>query len=151
MVDIFDGDIGLFNKQTHGEFDINDGQAKMDQGLETSTFISLYSGEKDIFWGNNLFINPNFHYGGEYEKLAENLDINPENVLSLIEAIKNDLNWMKNEGIASNIIVTAEIINAKDVNFTIAIFRPGEVSAVIVNFSNNWIGQFENPAHVGLE
>lgn len=151
MVDEFDGDIALFNNKTHGEMDINNGQARMDQGLETAVFISLYSGIAGEFWGDNLSVDPDFHYGGEYEALASNLNATPENVLTLIEAIKNDLNWMKTQGIAINIIVTAEIISAKDVDFNIAIFRPGQVIAENVKFSNNWEGQFKNPAHVGLE
>lgn len=151
MVDIFDGDIGLFNNKSHGEFSVTGGQPKMDQGLETSVFISLYSGAKNVYWANFLDVNPSFHYGGEFEQLSEELNITPENVLRLIEAVKNDLEWMKTEDIASNIVVTAEIIGSKDVNFEISIFRPGEVTPEIVNFDNNWIGQFENPAHVGLE
>lgn len=150
MADIFDGDIGLFNKQTHGEFSVENGQPKMDQGLETAVFISLYSGKTDDFWGNELSVNPSFHYGGKYEPLAQELNATPENALRLIEAIKNDLNWMKDEGIASNIVVTAQIIGAKTINFKIVIFRPNEDS-VIVEFDNNWTGQFKNPAHVGLE
>jgi len=151
MVDTFDGDIALFNNRTHGEMNIKDGQATMDQGLETMVFISLFSGAKGEFWGDNLNVDSAFHLGGEFEKLSETITSTPENVLSMIEAIKNDLKWMKTSGIAINIIVNAQIINSKQVDFSIEIFRPGEVIAVNINFSNNWDGQFSNPASAGIK
>jgi len=150
MVDQFDGDLGLFDSHTHGELSVENGQPRMDIGLETSVFISLYSGDQKQYWANNLTVDEDDKIGGEYERLSENLDATRENAERLIQAILNDLNWMKNSGLAINIDVTAEIIGAKEIAFNITIFRPND-SVETFKFSNNWTGQFERPAHIGLE
>ncbi len=150
MADIFDGDIALFSNLTHGEIQVKDGQTTMDQGLESSVFISLYSGKPREYWGNNLNIDPDFNLGGEYESLAEGLNATPANAQTLIQAILNDLNWMKSKGIATKISVDAEIIGAKTINFTISIQRPFNLDEENIRFSTNWEGQFNRPAHLGL-
>ena len=151
MVDQSDGDLALFNDRAFGEIFVENGEPRMDQGLGTAVFISLFSGKGGRFWGNELSNDEDSHYGGEFEALAEGLDVSVANVLLMQEAILNDLEWMKSKSLAVNIEVASSIVNGEQVNFTLAITRPDEESPVQFNFSTNWNGQFDNPAHIGIE
>lgn len=145
-----EGDLALFNNRTHGEIFVSNGEPKMDQGLLTAVFISLFSGPVNTFWGNELDNDSDKHYGGEFEPLAEGLDATPENALILQEAILNDLRWMKNKLLAISIEVSSSIEDGEIINFDVTITRPsGE--RVNFEFSNNWEGQFNNPSDVGIE
>jgi phage gp46-like protein len=145
MIEISEGDLALFNNLTHGEICVENGQPVMDQGLETAVFISLFSGAKNQFWGNNLNVDEDFNYGGEFEKLAEQLIPTVENAERLHQAILNDLKWMKTKGIAVNIEVNSFIEDEKTILFTVLIERPDNLVQEF-KFSNNWSGQFLNPA-----
>lgn len=151
MIDETQGDLGLFNNRTHGEIFSENGEPKMEQGLETSVFISLFSGPTNDFWGNQLSNDTDEHYGGEFEELAEALDATVQNALILQEAILNDLEWMKNKVIASNIEVSSSIENGDIINFAVIITRPDGTVEEPIKFSNNWDGQFNNPSSVGIE
>lgn len=150
MINENEGDLALFNNRTNGEIVSENGEPKMEQGLETTVYISLFSGPEGEFWGNELNINPNEHYGGEFEALAESLDVTVENVLEMQEAILNDLEWMKDEGIAVKINVTSSIENSENVFFEVTIEQPDD-EAELIKFTNNWTGQFKNPSHIGIE
>lgn len=149
-IDERQGDLALFNNRTHGEIFSQLGEPRLEQGLLTAVFISLFSGREGRYWGNQMNNDPNFHYGGEFESLAEALDANVQNALLMEEAILNDLEWMKNAGIAINIEVDSSIELGEIVNFDLRIERPGGQRETF-SFSTNWEGQFENPSHVGIE
>ena len=150
IIDETQGDLGLFNNRTHGEILSENGEPRMEQGLGTAVFISLFSGPTDGYWGNELSNDTDEHYGGEFEQLAESLGATVENALEMQEAILNDLQWMKNKGIAINIDVTSSIQNGDTVFFDLIIERP-DVDAEAFRFSNNWTGQFLNPSFLGIE
>lgn len=144
------GDLGLFNNLTHGEIFVENGEPKMEQGLGTAVFISLFSGPLNVFWGNQLSNDDDEHYGGEFEELAESLDANPQNALLMQEAIKNDLQWMINKGIATTIEVSSSIEGGDTVNFELTITKPDD-DAEEFKFSTAWVRQFKNPSFVGIE
>ena len=150
IIDETQGDLALINNRTHGEIFSENGEPRMEQGLGTAVFISLFSGPTDGFWGNELSNDPDEHYGGEFERLAESLDATVENALEMQEAIINDLQWMKNKGIAISIDVTSSIEDGDRILFDLTITRPEE-DADNFRFSNNWTGQFANPSHIGIE
>ena len=150
MTDNTQGDLALFNNRTHGEIFSENGEPKMEQGLLTSVFISLFSGAPGQWWGNQLDNDDDAQYGGEFEPLAESLDATPQNALLLEEAMKNDLEWMKNKEIASNIDVSSSIENGDEIFFVLTITKPDETTQSI-RFSQNWAGQFGNPSDVGIE
>ena len=150
MIDETQGDLGLFNNRTHGEIVSENGEPRMEQGLGTAVFISLFSGKTDTFWGNELSNDDDEHYGGEFEVLAESLDATVENALEMQEAILNDLQWMKNKGIATIIEVSSSIENGNKVIFDLRITRP-DLDAETFRFSQSWTGQFLNPSFVGIE
>ena len=150
MIDETQGDVALFNNRTNGEIFIENGQPKMEQGLSTSVYISLFSGEEGKFWANELSNNPSEHYGGEFEKLAESLETSVENALLMQEAILSDLEWMKDEDIAVNIGVTSSIKLGERIIFELTIERPNE-DALKFEFSKNWTGQFLSPSNIGIE
>lgn len=145
-----EGDLALFNNLTHGEIFVENGVPKMEQGLLTAVYISLFSGGVGKYWGNELSNDEAEHYGGEFEPLAEALDATVENALDLQEAILNDTRWMINEGIATNIEVSSSIENGEIINFDLIITRPDEKSESF-KFSNSWQGQFANPSDVGIQ
>lgn len=150
MIKENEGDLALFNNRTNGEIFSKNGEPKMEQGLGTAVFISLFSGPTGAFWGNELSNDNDEHYGGEFEKLAESLDATVENALEMQEAILNDLQWMKNKAIAIKIEVTSSIESGDTVIFDLKITRPDE-EAEGFRFSTSWTGQFLNPSHIGIE
>lgn len=145
-----EGDLALFNTITAGDILSENGEPRMEQGLGTAVLISLFSGQKDKFWGDKLSNDPSENYGGDFEVLADELDATVENALKLEEAILSDLQWMKDEEIADKIEVTSSIENGDNIFFVLVITRPSEESEEF-KFSNNWTGQFLNPSNEGIE
>ncbi|KKK70653.1 hypothetical protein LCGC14_2921800, partial [marine sediment metagenome] len=47
----YDGDVKLFPTEDGGNITIKNGQPYMDDGLETTAYISLFSGD---YWGNAI-------------------------------------------------------------------------------------------------
>ena len=150
MTDETQGDLALFNNRTHGEIFAENGQPRMEKGLLTAVFISLFSGASGLWWANLLENDEDAQYGGEFEPLAEALDATAQNALLLEEAMKNDLEWMKNKLIASSIEVSSSIKNGDEIFFELTITKPNE-EPEILRFSQNWAGQFGNPSDVGIE
>lgn len=134
---IYDGDLKLFNRLTHSDIVVEDGQAAMDPGLENSIYISLFSGDDNLYWFNQFYVNePDNKIGGSFETLAQGVPLTMSNVLRLEKAILKDLQWMINLNIAKSVNVSSEI-QGNTYIFTITVTKPDK-SVEQFQFSNNW-------------
>lgn len=148
MVNRQSGDLALFNNLIAGDLFVEGGQPAMEPGLETAVFITLFSGKQSEFWANEYLENePTTMYGGEFEPLAEGLQTTPQNALRLQQTMLRDLQWLKDEGIAKEIVVSVEIVSVNKIDFVVTIVRPDQTSQTF-KFSNNWTGQELAPSHL---
>lgn len=138
------GDLALFNNKIAGDILVEFGQPKIDDGLETAVFISLFSGKTRDYWGNELEESrPSYRYGGEFEALMVGLALTTSSALRLEEAAKRDLNWLIVENIASSISTESAIAN-NTYFITIKITEPNG-NLQNLKYSINWTEQFNNP------
>ena len=127
-------DIKLTPTADGGEITLINGSAETTEGLFTAVYISLLGA---AWWGNAISETP--------EKLnSELIAIMSEPLtnkarLNTIEAIKDALQWLLDEGIANSIEVEAEIPNPSRLNLRIIIEEPDRTEDFI--YALNWDAQ----------
>ena len=131
------GDIALTNNRTSGELTVEDGDLVADNGLQTAVFISLFSGAKEKYWGNEFGDEPAEHYGGEFEPLLEGALIDNTSINLMGDAIQRDLEWMKEANLISEVQVSAHIVSMDEAQFRLILFKPNGDKQVL-EFSSNW-------------
>jgi phage gp46-like protein len=130
------GDIWLNENKNGigGDIEVSNGQPKMDTGLETAIYISLFSNN---WWGNELADE-------NAEVLDEGLDIYADEKMTnqtrllIINRTKNLLKWILDTDLADEIEVEASL-NLDIINIKIAINKKD----IITNFKYkiNWKNQ----------
>lgn len=123
-------------KQVGAEFDIGFGLSdiELDDGLETAVIISLYSdarislselpkGHNSVrgFWGDALENNVRT---GSKLWLVDRATTVVEVRDKLKDYAKESLVWMIEEGMASDVEVSGEIVSSQQINLTVTIIRP---------------------------
>lgn len=104
------------------------GQPKMDAGLWTAVYLSLFT---DLGWwadpdaGSNLY---------EYEDVTLTQDVANDIRDSCIDALE----WLKDDGIAESITVTTEIQKPEFLAILIEIKEPGKQNSTTYRFAISW-------------
>ena len=144
-MDIYQGDPALFLDENGSELIFKGGQPILDQGLENAAKISLFT---EGWFGNVLFDEESQRVGSNFE--SENRKpITATNLQSREQSAIDALQWLIDDGIASNVEVEASNENGVKVDYIIRIFPVGrDVQELRVSENGlNWIAQFFNPAH----
>jgi len=141
----YEGDVLLFNTVDGGEINVVDGQPEMTGGFETAVYLSLFGGNEDddgrpnnpkTWWPNVEEEDPSKRYVSETQNLLLGLPLTSGNLLKVEEAVKRDLQWMKNENIISKLEVFASIPDVDKINISITIEAEGKEENF--NFTINW-------------
>jgi len=147
MPDRFQGDplLILTDDGSDMVFPGDGGQPLMDQGLENSVNISLFT---EPGWVGNVLFEPNEQIGAGYEA-AGRQPITLTNINNLQNTAELALKWMIDERMASKI--TAKTTNSEGTlrTTTILIEPPGaDIQEVILTkYGENWINQTVDPAY----
>ena len=120
------------------------GQPVMDQGLENSVQISLFT--LSGWWGNALLADAN-KIGSDFEEQRTIVDV--QTIQDYTDAARLALQWMADNRIADKIDVTITNPTLDHIKATISIYPPGhDAMKLLFNKSGlNWIAQAVNPAH----
>ena len=124
-------DVRLTHTADGGEIEFVEGLIVMDDGLETAVYLSLFGGnERDSgkpndtalqWWGNIGETDPAKWYRSETQHLLRSLPAITINLRRLEDAVKNDLGWMVNAGLARSIKTSVSIPALNRVFIAIAI------------------------------
>lgn len=114
-----EGDVLLYQTNDDGDINVTDGLIEMSGGLRTAAYLSLFGGNEDddgiagnvnTWWGNLSENEKSHKYISETQNLLESLPITSANLLRIEDAVKRDLAWFKDTGVATNISVSASIL-----------------------------------------
>lgn len=142
---IYEGDVLLYQSLNGGEIDYIDGQPVMTGGFETAAYLSLFGGNKDddgskdnplTWWGNVEETDPDKRYISRTQYILQGLPATAANLRRLEEAARLDLNWFLTSKIASSVEVEAVIPEFNKVNIAVTIKAEGKESQF--NFTENW-------------
>jgi len=134
MNTIQEGDVLLYQTNDDGEVNITNGIVKMSGGLETAAYLSLFGGNEDAktWWGNLSETEDASKYISETQHLLQALPITSGNLLRVEDAAKRDLAWFKEEGVATEISVSASILGLNMIQLEIKIDQES------FKFVENW-------------
>lgn len=153
-------DIAFTLSPNHGaDFYLKNNDLAIDDGLETTVFISVFTearddtlgnkGENRGYWGDEFSLYPLGSLSWKY--LSNGLRTN--NLEAVKTGLKNSLLWMVKEGIVDNIAiesVKAEGSNA--VQFNIILTKPGDKESSSVAkpkvYRLNWEAQSLRPLQI---
>ena len=125
-----EGDVKLYQTNDDGDISVTNGLIEMSGGLETAAYLSLFGGNEDddgisgnveTWWGNLSETEKSHKYISETQNLLESLPITSANLLRVEDAAKRDLAWFKDEGVATNVSVTASILGLNMIKLTVNI------------------------------
>jgi hypothetical protein len=140
MIDPYQGDPRLFLDENGSELEFKNGQPVVDQGLENSALISLFTAPG---WAGNIFLAASQKIGSEFEELASGTIT----LQSLIDTEKAALSALDDEAYGE---VSVEVVNSNSyrLNTKIRISPPGrDVDTLLVQKNGlNWIAQKIDPA-----
>jgi phage gp46-like protein len=124
------GDVLLYQTNDDGDISVTNGLIEMSGGLRTAAYLSLFGGNEDddglannpkTWWGNTVENEKSLKYISETQNLLESLPITSANLLRVEDAAKRDLAWFKDEGVASNVSVSASILGLNMIKLSINI------------------------------
>lgn len=92
-------DVILFNTVDGGEIEVERGRVKMDGGLATSVYISLFTASG--WWGGE--------YSGHLLELIQGGPLTSARLNEAEDAARRDLDWLLTAGAANEITVTARV------------------------------------------
>jgi phage gp46-like protein len=149
----YQGDPRLFLNGEGSELIWRGGQCIMDQGLENTVDISLFTRldpkTSPRGWaGNYLFNDITQHVGSRFEEVADR-PITFSGLTDVSDAAKQALEWLIDAGLAKSI--EAETTNPRYewLRVEVRITRPDLTDQEIVLLKNgqNWLYQTSDPAH----
>jgi len=136
-----EGDVLLYQTNDDGEISVTNGLVEMSGGLRTAAYLSLFGGNEDddgladnnkTWWGNITETEKSRKYISETQNLLESLPITSGNLLRVEDAAKRDLAWFKNEGVATDINVSASILGLNMIELAI------NIDQETFKFVENW-------------
>lgn len=147
MVEEFGSDVLLFDAQDGAEISINNGLITMDKGFNSAVYLSLFGGDKDdtgevvnnnTWWGNKIQnISENEKLVSRFQAFITSVPLITKNVKLAEHKVKQDLQWMIDDGIADSIEAEIQVVSRKDINLKILIAKFGEVIEA-GNYSLQW-------------
>lgn len=141
------GDIAVKITESGAKMKFINGQPVMDQGLENSVIISLFT--KEGYWGNILESEQSKKIGSKVEKQALEPIVNLQSVNDMTDAIDKALSWMTESKLAQSYDIEVLNPSSNNIKAAIKIYPPGRDSQTLLFLKNglNWIGQAVNPAN----
>jgi phage gp46-like protein len=139
------GDVLLFQTNDDGDITVVNGVVDMTGGFETAAYLSLFGGNDDDdgrpensekWWGNLSEIDPAFQYTSRTQNILKAIPSTSANLKRIEDAVKEDLQWFLDKGIASLIEVAVSIPALNRVRIDINISAEGEESSF--SFTLNW-------------
>jgi len=136
-----EGDILLYQTNDDGEINVTNGFIEMSGGLQTAAYLSLFGGNEDddgladnpkTWWGNTTETEKSRKYISETQYLLTSLPITSANLLRVEDAAKRDLAWFKDEGVATEITVSASILGLNMVELEV------NIDQTQFKFVENW-------------
>lgn len=147
MAEEFGGDVLLFDAQDGAEISIINGLITMDKGFNSAVYLSLFGGDKDdtgevvnnnTWWGNKIQnISGNEKLVSRFQAFITSVPLITKNVELAEHKVKQDLQWMIDDGIADSIEAEIQVVGRKDINLKIVIAKYGEVIEA-GNYSLQW-------------
>ena len=145
-MDIQQGDVFLFQTTDDGEVNVENGIMEMRGSLETSAYLSLFGGNEDdngqgdtspfTWWGNLSENEPSKRQRSRTQHLLQSLPLTTANLLRVEDAVSFDLNWLKEQNIATDISIVASIPALNKLQLDISIDADG--STTEIRFIENW-------------
>ncbi len=131
-------DVRLYQKDGDGgEIDCVNGQIVLDDGLETSVYLSWFGGNDDDsgldadrprqWWANTEERDATKRYRSELQYLLRTLPLVPSNLRRFEDAAVLDLAWMTDSGLASFVSVAASMPALNTVKLTAKIEIQGRI------------------------
>lgn len=131
-------DIGLFIQNNCFDIDLENGDLKADNGLETAVSISLFTdgrvNEEELpdletnkmGWWGDMFPEVDQDTIGSRLWTLNRSKVNTETLRRSEELCKESLEWMIEDGLADAIIIQSEYNESKQLIINIEITRPDE-------------------------
>lgn len=143
----FAGDVYMFDGIDGGDISIINGLVIADRAFTTATYLSLFGGcEEDggkvddpkTWWGNRFNNTP------DDEKMVSRVQaffkrkpVTIKNILIAEELVKEDLNWLVEDGVADDISVAISASDINRVELSIVVRKSGELIEK-GNWTINW-------------
>lgn len=147
--DRFQGDPRLVIDEDGSTISVKGGQPVMDQGLENVPLIDLFTAPD--WWGNFLYPDTTQHIGSDFEKVAREA-ATLEGINNTESAAKRATQHMIDEGLASDVLVSAKNPSGSRVDVGMIIQPPGRdlVALLVTKHGSNWVAQLQDPANERL-
>jgi len=131
-------DVMLIATNDGGEITLtNAGDVELTNDLETAAYLSLFADPNWI----NATLDFDRRYGSRLPEVMRQTVSNATR-LDVIQAAKDALAWITDNGIAESIEVDAVIVSARRIDMTVTISKPdGDVA---LSYGLNWAAQEDN-------
>lgn len=140
------GDVQLFQSVDGGEITVVNGLMTMSGGLGTAAYLSLFGGNEDCtgrpdcpfsWWANFSETDKAFKQISVTQYLLKTLPAIPVNLRRIEDAVTEDLQWMLDNNIASDIDAhNVSIIGVNKIKIIVRIIAEGVESRF--EFVENW-------------
>lgn len=111
---------------------IINGLPQLTDGLDNAVYLSLFMPD---YWGNSISDDK---YISDIPRILSEQNLTNQTRLDIIEAGKEALNWMIDQGIASEIEITAEIPDIGKLYVAVKIFEPEHTDPLDFKYALNW-------------
>jgi phage gp46-like protein len=144
---VFEGDILLQATGDGGEIDITDGLIACDRGFSTAVYVSLFGGNEEddgkvendkTYWGNLIpGAKANEKDISRFQNIIKALPMSVKNIKLAIGAAALDLAWMKDTGIADEILISSSVDIKNTLNLIVKVNKDGTTLSKS-EFSIHW-------------
>lgn len=133
------GDVYLFQTNDDGDISITGGIVKMSGGLATTAYLSMFGGNEDLsleWWGNIDENEIEKRQVSETQNILQSLPATSYNMKRVEDAVRVDLGWLVDTGVATSVVVFVSIPALNRVRITVSI--DAERDAAHFEFLENW-------------
>ena len=143
----FQGDLFLEDTPDGGDIRIENDFFVNDRSFNTAVYLSIFGGNKDdngkvknkkTWWGNTLDgVSENEKLVSRFQAVIISMPMTSKNIAEALGAAALDLQWIKDEGIGDEVIVTGSAIARNKFTLKINILAKGR-SIYDNNFALCW-------------
>jgi len=143
----FQGDLFLEDTPDGGDIRIENDFFVNDRSFNTAVYLSIFGGNKDdngkvknkkTWWGNTLDgVSENEKLVSRFQAVIISMPMTSKNIAEALGAAALDLQWIKDEGIGDEVIVTGSAIARNKFTLKINILAKGK-SIYDNNFALFW-------------
>lgn len=147
MTEEFGGDVLLYDTEDGADISVVNGLVMCDEGFRTAVYLSLFGGNKDdsgevvnnsTWWGNKLQnISENEKIVSKFQAYIISVPLTSKNISIAEDKVKQDLNWMLEDGIADAITVSISAVGLKEIELNVVIGKSGDIIEA-GNYSLQW-------------